>query len=307
MPRGRDGNSFPARLEPRPRAERALLAGVQDVSVGGVCTRRVDGLDKSLGMEGISKSQVSRIRAELDAEVARFRTRPVPAGSPCLGLAAAFVQVREAGRVVAQAVVIAVGVTADGPREILGVDIGPSEDGAFGRRFVRSLVARGLHGVCLVTSDVHEGLRQAIGAVGSGAGWQRCRGPFLRDALALGPQAAKPLLAATIRPVFAQPTAEQAGEPWRRVADSFRDRWPRLAEPLAAAASAVLADLACPREPWRQIWSTNPLERRKKEGTRRTEVGGICPTFAAATRLVGTLLAEAHASSPISRDAPTRG
>jgi putative transposase len=294
VPRVRDGSYFPALLEPRTRAERALLAVVQEAYVGGVSTRRVDGLVKSLGMEGISKSQVSRICAELDAEVERFRSRPLTEPYPYLWLDATFVKVREAGRVVSQAVVIAMGVTADGTREILGVDIGPSEDGAFWLRFLRSLVARGLHGVCLVTSDAHEGLRQAIGAVVHGAGWQRCRVHFLRNALALVPKAAQPLVAATVRTIFAQPTAEQACEQWRRVADSFRDRWPRLAELMDAAESDVLAYLAFPREHWRQIWSTNPLERLNKEVKRRTDVVGIFPTSAAATRLVGALLAEQH-------------
>ena len=294
VPRVRDGSYFPALLEPRTRAERALLAVVQEAYVGGVSTRRVDGLVKSLGMEGISKSQVSRICAELDADVERFRSRPLSEPYPYLWLDATFVKVRAAGRVVSQAVVIAMGVTADGTREILGVDIGPSEDGAFWLRFLRSLVARGLHGVCLVTSDAHEGLRQAIGAVMHGAGWQRCRVHFLRNALALVPKAAQPLVAATIRTVFAQPTAEQAREQWRRVADSFRDRWPRLAELMDAAESDVLAYLAFPREHWRQIWSTNPLERLNKEVKRRTDVVGIFPTAAAATRLVGALLAEQH-------------
>jgi putative transposase len=294
VPRVRDGSYFPALLEPRTRAERALLAVVQEAYVGGVSTRRVDDLVKALGLEGISKSQVSRICQDLDAEVERFRSRPLRESYPYLWLDATFVKTRDDGRVVSQAVVIAVGVTASGVREVLGVDIGPSEDGAFWLRFLRSLVARGLHGVGLVTSDAHEGLRQAMGAVLHGASWQRCRVHFLRNALALVPKAAQPLVAATIRTVFAQPTPEAAHQQWRHVADGFRDRVPRLAVLLDEGEADVLAYLAFPAAHWRQVWSTNPLERLNKEVKRRTNVVGIFPNPAAAIRLVGALLAEQH-------------
>jgi transposase-like protein len=294
VPRVRDGGYFPSLLEPRTRAERALVAVVQEAYLGGVSTRRVDALVKALGMEGISKSQVSRLCAELDAEVERFRARPLTAAYPYLWLDATFVKVRAEGRVASQAVVVAVGVTADGGREVLGVDIGPSEDGAFWLRFLRALVARGLRGVRLVTSDAHEGLRQAIGAVLHGAGWQRCRVHFLRNALALVPKAAQQLVAATIRTVFAQPTAELARRQWRQVADGFRERWPRLAELMDDAEADVLAYLSFPPAHWRQLWSTNPLERLNKELKRRTDVVGIFPNDAAALRLVGALLGEQH-------------
>lgn len=294
VPRVRDGSYFPALLEPRKRAERALLAVVQEAYVGGVSTRRVDALVKALGMEGISKSQVSRICAELDAEVERFRSRPLTEPYPYLWLDATFVKVREAGRIVSQAVVVAVGVTASGVREVLGVDVGPSEDGAFWLAFLRGLVARGLDGICLVTSDAHEGLRQAIGAVRHGASWQRCRVHFLRNTLALVPKAAQSLVAATIRTVFAQPTAETARAQWRQVADGFRTRWPRLAALMDEAEGDVLAYLAFPAAHWRQVWSTNPLERLNKELKRRTNVVGIFPNPAAAVRLVGALLSEQH-------------
>jgi len=294
VPRVRDGSYFPSLLEPRTRAERALVAVVQEAYVGGVSTRRVDDLVKSLGLEGISKSQVSRLCAELDAEVERFRTRPLTAAYPYLWLDATFVKVREDGRVVAQAVVVAVGVTAEGVREVLGVAIGPSEDGAFWLRFLRGLVARGLRGVQLVTSDAHEGLRQAIAAVLHGTSWQRCRVHFLRNALALVPKGAQALVAATIRTVFAQPTADAVREQWRRVADGFRERWPRLAALLDEAEADVLAYLAFPAAHWRQLWSTNPLERLNKELKRRTDVVGIFPNPAATIRLVGALLSEQH-------------
>jgi len=294
VPRVRDGSYFPSLLEPRTRGERALVAVVQEAYVGGVSTRRVDGLVKALGLEGISKSQVSRLCTTLDADVARFRNRPLGEDYPYLWLDATFVKVREGGRVVSQAVVVAVGVTASGVREVLGVDVGPSEDGAFWLGFLRSLVARGLHGVRLVTSDAHEGLRQAIAAVLHGASWQRCRVHFVRNALALVPKGMQTLVAATIRTVFAQPTAETAQAQWRHVADGFRSRWPRLAALMDEAESDVLAYLAFPREHWRQIWSTNPVERLNKEVKRRTNVIGIFPNPAAAVRLVGALLGEQH-------------
>ena len=294
VPRVRDGSYFPALLEPRTRGERALVAVVQEAYVGGVSTRRVDDLVKALGMDGISKSQVSRLCAELDEEVARFRDRPLTAAYPYLWLDATFVKARDGGRVVSQAVVVAVGVTADGVREVLGVDIGPSEDGAFWVRFLRSLVARGLGGVRLVTSDAHEGLKHAIAAVLHGATWQRCRAHFVRNALALVPKATQSLVAATIRTVFAQPAAEAARGQWRQVADSFRARWPRLADLLDEAEVDVLAYLAFPAAHWRQLWSTNPLERLNRELKRRTDVVGIFPNPAAVLRLVGALLAEQH-------------
>lgn len=294
VPRVRDGSYFPGLLEPRTRAERALVAVVQEAYVEGVSTRRVDDLVKTLGLEGISKSQVSRLCADLDAEVERFRTRPLVGSYPYLWVDATFVKGRVAGRVVSLAVVVAVGVRADGVREVLGVDVGPSEDGTFWLAFLRGLVARGLSGVQLVTSDAHEGLRQALGAVLHGASWQRCRVHFLRNALSLVPKAAQPLVAATIRTVFAQPTGEQAREQWRRVADGFRERFPRLAALLDAAEADMLAYLAFPTAHWRQIWSTNPLERLHKELKRRTDVVGIFPTTGAIIRLVGALLSEQH-------------
>lgn len=294
VPRVRDGSYFPSLLEPRTRGERALLAVVQEAYVGGVSTRRVDDLVKALGIEGVSKSQVSRICAELDAEVERFRSRPLRGAYPYVWLDATFVKVRADGRVGSQAVVVAVGVTASGVREVLGVDVGPSEDGAFWLGFLRSLVARGLSGVQLVTSDAHEGLRQAIAAVLHGAAWQRCRVHFVRNALALVPKTAQALVAATIRTVFAQPTPEAAHAQWRHVADGFRDRFPRLAVLLDEGAADVLAYLAFPAAHWRQLWSTNPLERLNKELKRRTNVVGIFPNPVAAIRLVGALLAEQH-------------
>jgi putative transposase len=294
VPRVRDGSFFPALLEPRKRAERALVAVVQEAYVAGVSTRRVDDLVKALGLDGISKSQVSRLCQALDAEVERFRTRRLEGSYPYVWLDATFVKVRDQGRVVSQAVVVAIAVTATGEREVLGLDVGPSEDGAFWLSFLRGLVARGLRGVQLVTSDAHEGLRQAIAAVLHGATWQRCRVHFVRNALALVPKGVKEMVAATIRTAFVQVSPELARQQWRQVADGFRERFPRLAALMDAAEDEVLAYLAFPSEHWRQVWSTNPLERLHKEIKRRTDVVGIFPNPAAVVRLVGMLLAEQH-------------
>nr|MBF6592595.1 IS256 family transposase [Ktedonobacterales bacterium] len=267
VPRVRDGSYFPSLLEPRRRAERALVAVVQEAYVQGVSTRRVDELARTLGLDGISKSQVSLLCGELDAEVERFRTRPLgEAAYPYVWLDATYVKARVNGRVVSQAVVLAIGVNArSGQREVLGLDVGPSEDGAFWLAFLRGLVARGLTGVQLVVSDAHEGLKTALGAVLHGASWQRCRVHFVRNALALVPKAAAPLVAATIRTVFVQPAPEMARAQWRQIADGFRPRYPKLAALLEAAETDVLAYLAFPPEHWRQIWSNNPLERLNRE------------------------------------------
>ena len=270
VPRVRDGSFYPVMLDPRKRAERALVAVVQEAYVQGVSTRRVDELVQALGMNGISKSQVSRLCQELDTEVERFRSRRLEGAYPYVWLDATYMKVRENGRVVSQAVVIAIGVRATGEREILGLDVGPSEDGAFWMAFLRGLVARGLSGVKLVVSDAHEGLKRAISAVLLGASWQRCRVHFMRNALALVPKAAAQMVAATIMTVFVQPDAASAREQWRRVTASFHARYPRLSGLLDDAEADVLAYLAFPREHWRQIWSKNPLERLNRESKRRT-------------------------------------
>jgi putative transposase len=301
VPRVRDGSFYPSLLDPRKRAERALAAVVQEAYVQGVSTRRVDELVQALGMTGISKSQLSRLCRELDAEVERFRARKLEGPYPYLWVDATFVKVREGGRVVSQAVVIAIGVSAAGQREVLGLDVGPSEDGAFWLQFLRSLVARGLGGVQLVISDAHQGLKGAIAAVLQGASWQRCRVHFVRNALALVPKSAAQMVAATIRTVFVQPDATTARETWRKVADGFRPRWGRLAELLDEAEADVLAYLAFPPEHWRQVWSNNPLERLNKEVKRRTDVVGIFPDRAAVVRLVGAVLSEQHDEWQVAR------
>src|SRR5258707_2634499 len=301
VPRVRDGSFFPGLLEPRKRAERALVATVREACVKGVSTRRVDELVKALGLDGISRSQVSRLCEELDTEVERFRQRKLEGSYPFFWLDATFVKVRHDHRVVSMAIVIAIGVNADGQREVLGLDVGPSEDGAFWHAFLRSLVARGLSGVNLLTSDAHEGLKSAIAAVLQGASWQRCRTHFMRNALALVPKGAQQMVAATIRTVFFQPDADNARATWRRVADGFRPRWPRLAQLLDLAEDEVLTYLAFPQEHWRQVWSNNPQERLNKEIKRRTDVVGIFPNDRAVIRLVGAILAEQNDEWQIAR------
>ena len=301
VPRVRDGGYFPALLDPRRRAERALTAVVQQAYVAGVSTRRVDNLVQALGMTGISKSQGSRLCEGLDAEVDRFRSRPLVGAYPYLWLDATYLKVRQDGRVVSLAVVIAIAVNDTGRREVLGVDVGPSEEEGFWQQFLHGLVTRGLSGVQLVTSDAHRGLKTAIATILQGAGWQRCRVHFVRNALALVPKNAQSLVAATIRTVFAQPDAASAREQWRRVADGFRPRFPRLATLLDEAEAEVLAYTAFPAAHWRQVWSNNPLERLNKEVKRRTDVVGIFPNEGAVLRLVGAVLAEQHDEWQVSR------
>ena len=301
VPRVREGGYVPGWLEPRKRAEQALVAVVREAYVQGVSTRKVADLVKALGLDGISKSRVSRLCQSLDEEVERFRGRPLEGAYPYVWLDATFVKVRDGGRVVSMAVVIAIGVNGDGQREVLGLDVGPSEDGAFWLGFLRGLVARGLGGVQLVSSDAHQGLKGAIQAVLHGATWQRCRVHFVRNLLALVPKSAAEMVAATIRTVFAQPDAASAREQWRSVADRLRARFPKAAALMAEAEADVLAYLDFPREHWRQIWSNNPLERLNKEVKRRTDVVGIFPNQAAALRLVGAVLSEQHDEWQVAR------
>jgi transposase-like protein len=295
VPRVREGGYVPSLLEPRRRVEQALLAVVQEAYIKGVSVRKVDDLLQALGLTGMSKSEVSRICADLDTEVQRFRERRLDGTAyPYVWLDATFVKARVANRVVSQAVVSAVGVRQSGEREVLGCDVGPSADGAFWLQFLRGLVARGLRGVRLVISDAHQGRKQALTAALSGASWQRCRVHFLRNALALVPKQAGEMVAAAIRTVVAEPEPQAARQRWRQVADGFRERYPRLATLLDEAEDEVLAYLAFPAAHWRQIWSNNPLERLNKEVKRRTDVVGIFPNSAAGRRLVGMVLTEQH-------------
>jgi putative transposase len=296
IPKLREGSFFPALLEPRRRIDRALLAVVMQAYVHGTSTRKVDDLVRALGVEtGISKSEVSRICAELDGEVAAFRSRSLAHGSfPYLFLDVTYLKARVDGRVVSRAVVIATGVTADGGREVLGLDVGDSEDGAFWTAFLRSLKARGLAGVQLVISDAHTGLKQAIGAVMAGASWQRCRVHFLRNVLARVPRASAEMVAAAIRTIFAQPTGTEVCEQLDKVIAMLAPKFPAVAAMLADAREDLTAFTAFPVAHWRKLWSTNPLERLNKEVKRRTNVVGIFPDDAAVLRLAGAVLIEAH-------------
>jgi putative transposase len=301
VPRVRDSSYFPRLLEPRRRAERALVAVVQEAYVQGISTRRVDEVVQALGMQGISKSQVSRLCQDLDQEVEQFRQRRLEGQHPYLWLDATFVKVRQQGKVVSMAVVIAISVRETGEREVIGLDVGPSEDGAFWLQFLRSLVARGLAGVQLVMSDAHGGLKQAIAAVLHQASWQRCRVHWLRNALALVPKSAQQMVAATIRTVFMQPDTVTAHDQWRKVTLTFLERYPRLADLMETSEEEVLAYVAFPPEHWRQIWSNNPLERLNREIKRRSNVVGIFPNEGAVIRLVGAILAEQHDEWQVSR------
>jgi transposase-like protein len=292
IPKITPGTYFPSLLHPRRRAEQALLAVVQEAYVHGVSTRKVDDLVRALGVDGMSKSEVSRICSELDTVVTAFRTRPLVGEHRYVWLDATYHKVRVDGRVISQATVVAVGVTTEGERQILGVDAGPSEDRAFWTAFLRSLVKRGLTGVRLVISDAHEGLKQAIGTVLSGASWQRCRVHFMRNLLATVPQGAREAIAAIVRTIFAQPDHASALGQLHKVADGLRPRFPQAAALLEDAAEDVLAYRHYPSEHHRQLHSTNPLERLNKEIKRRSNVVGIFPNSAALLRLVGAVLLE---------------
>lgn len=292
IPKLREGSYFPSFLEPRRRSERAMLAVIQEAYVTGVSTRKVERLAMSLGIAGISKSQVSRICSELDETVEAWRSRTLEEPIAYLYLDATFPKVREQGRVTSMGAVVAIGVTYDGRRRILGVDVGAAESGAFWLAFLRSLVARGLTGIQLVISDAHEGLKSAIDSVLAGAAWQRCRVHFLRNVLAVVTKAEADWVLVLIRSIFAQTTPEAARAQFGVVIAALAKRQPRVAAMLEAAEAELLAYTGFPPAHWRQIWSTNPLERLNREIKRRIDVVGIFPNRAAVIRLVGALLME---------------
>jgi transposase-like protein len=296
IPKLREGSFFPALLSPRRRIDEALWAVVMEAWVHGVSTRKVDDLVAALGIEaGVSKSEVSRICGELDAVVSGFRSRRLDhVAFPYLFLDATYVKAHEGPSVVSKAIVVASGVTATGEREILGLDVGDSEDGAFWTAFLRSLRARGLGGVRLVVSDAHEGLKGAIGAVLLGSAWQRCRVHFLRNVLARVPRASAQMVLAAVRTIFAQPDAASVREQLEEVAAKLAPGFPAVATMLTEAREDLLAFSAFPVAHWRKIWSTNPLERVNKEIKRRTDVVGIFPGEASVMRLAGAVLLELH-------------
>lgn len=301
IPKLRKGSYYPSLLEPRKRAEKALLSVVQEAYIHGVSTRKVDDLIESLGMRGISRSEVSRICKELDDVVLAFKERPLEGHFPYLWLDATFPKVREGGRVRSMAFVIAIGVRQDGEREILGFDLGMSEDGPFWMEFLRKLVARGLKGVQLAISDAHEGLRNAIAQVLQGASWQRCRVHFMRNVLSQVTKSSQPMVSSVIRTIFAQPNQQAAREQLRLVVDQLSTKFPKAMQILEAAEDDVLAYMAFPREHWRQIHSTNPLERLNREIRRRSDVVGIFPNRESAIRLIGAILMEQQDEWSVSR------
>jgi putative transposase len=291
IPKLRRGSYFPAFLEPRKTAERALVAVIQEAWILGVSTRKVDDLVRAMGMAGISKSQVSKICEEIDERVHAFLNRRIEGEWPYLWLDATYLKVREGGRVVSIAAILATGVNRDGRREILGLGLGPSEAATFWLGFLRGLQQRGLGGVKLVISDSHEGLKAAIAQVFT-ASWQRCRVHFMRNALAHVSKAQHSMVAAAIRSIFAHDTAQAAAQAWRHVADQLRPRFRNLAALMDQAEADVLAFMAFPRQHWPKLHSTNPLERLNKEVKRRADVVGIFPNQASITRLVGAILLE---------------
>jgi putative transposase len=303
IPKLRRGSYFPDwLLEPRRRAERALVAVVAESYVHGLSTRKVEDLVRALGIERLSKSQVSELAGTIDATVAAFRSRPLDGGPyPYVWLDAHTQRCREDGRIVNVAVVVAVAVNAAGQREVLGCDVITGEDGAGWTAFLRDLVARGLGGVKLIASDDHRGLKQAIAAVLPGAGWQRCRTHFMRNLLTRVPRSAQALVATLVRSIFAQPSAEEVWAQHARIVEQLAPRFREAAGLLADAAPDILAFTAFPPAHWRQIWSNNPLERLNKEIRRRTDVVGISPDRAAVLRLVGAVPAEQHDEWAVAR------
>jgi transposase-like protein len=291
IPKLRKGSYFPGFLEPRRMAEKALTAVIQEAYIQGISTRSVDDLVKALGMEGISKSQVSRLCEDIDERVTAFLERPIEGDWPYLWIDATYVKVRQNGRIVSVAVIVAVGVNSDGRREVLGMDIGPSEAEPFWTAFLRKLTRRGLRGVKLVISDAHEGIKAAVSKLLC-ASWQRCRVHFMRNALAHAGKSGRRVVSAFIATAFAQETPEAASQQWRSVADQMRPKLPKLAGLMDEAEPDVLAYMNFPREHRAKLYSTNPIERLNGEIKRRTQVVGIFPNEAAITRLIGAILLE---------------
>jgi putative transposase len=305
IPKLRKGSFFPELLERRRRVDQALHAVVMEAYVNGVSTRAVDDLVAAMGVDtGISKSEVSRICAGLDERVDAFRGRTlghIP--FPYVYLDATYINVRDdaLGQVVSRAVVIATGITANGDREVLGVDIGDSEDETFWTRFLRSLKERGLSGVRLVISDAHAGLKASIRKCFTGASWQRCRVHFVRNLMATIPKAHAEFVAAAFRSIFTLTDPDAVSARWDEVESTLAERFPKAAALMSGAKTDVLAFSAFPRAHWRKIWSNNPLERLNKEVKRRSNVVGIFPNDAAAIRLIGAVLADQHDEWAITR------
>jgi transposase-like protein len=291
IPKLRKGSNFPFFLEPRRLAEKALTAVVQEAYIQGISTRSVDDLVQAMGMSGISKSQVSRLCEEIDVRVKAFLERPIEGDWPYLWIDATYIKVRQNGRIVSVAVIVAVGANSDGRREVLGMEVGPSEAETFWTDFLRGLARRGLRGVKLVVSDAHEGIKAAVSKV-MNATWQRCRVHFMRNVSAHAGKSARRVVTAFMSAAFAQDDAEAAKVQWRKVADQLRPKLPKLASLLDQAETDVLAYMTFPAAHRAKLHSTNPLERLNGEIKRRTEVVGIFPNEAAIVRLVGAILLE---------------
>ena len=291
IPKLRKGSYFPGFLEPRRMSEKALTAVIQEAYIQGVSTRSVDDLVQAMGMSGISKSQVSRLCMEIDDKIQTFLERPLEGDWPYLWLDATYVKVREAGRIVSVAVIVAVGVNDRGRREVLGMAIGVSEAETFWTEFLRALARRGLRGVKLVISDDHKGLKAGAARV-LNATWQRCRVHFMRNLLAHAGKQSRRVVAAFVTTAFAQEDAVAAKAQWRQVADQLRPKVPKLAHLMDQAEPDVLAHMSFPKEHRTKLHSTNPLERLNGEIKRRTNVVGIFPNEAAITRLIGAILHE---------------
>ena len=291
IPKLRKGSYFPGFLEPRRLAEKALTAVIQEAYVHGVSTRSVDDLVKAMGASGVSRSQVSRLCEEIDGKVKAFLDGPIEGDWPYLWIDATYVKARDAGRIVSVAVIVAVGVNGDGRREVLGMEVGPSEAETFWTEFLRKLRRRGLRGVKLVISDAHEGIKAAVAKV-TNAGWQRCRVHFMRNVLAHAGKSGRRVVSALIATAFAQEDAASASAQWRRVADQLRPKLPKLAALMDEAEPDVLAYMTFPAAHRTKLHSTNPIERLNGEIKRRTEVVGIFPNEAAVVRLVGAILLE---------------
>ena len=293
VPKLRPGRSFPPFLEPRKVSEKALVAVIQEAWIGGVSTRRVDELVQAMGLAGIGKSTVSKLCKEIDERVSGFLARPLEGEWPYLWLDATYLKVREGGRIVSVAAIIAVAVEAEGRREIVGLGLGPSEAETFWSGFLKGLVRRGLKGVKLVISDAHDGLKHAVAKV-LGATWQRCRVHWMRNALAHVPKGQQTMVAAALRQAFLQPDQDAARQAWRQLADQLRPRWPKLSGLMDESEHDVLAYLAFPAQHRAKLHSTNPLERLNKEVKRRADVVGIFPGEASILRRLGAVLLEAN-------------
>jgi putative transposase len=291
VPKLRQGSYFPAFLEPRKVSEKALVAVIQEAWIGGVSTRRVDELVQAMGLSGIGKSTVSKLCKDIDERVTGFLERPLEGEWPYLWLDATYLKVRQGGRIVSVAAIIAVAVDTEGRREIVGLGLGPSEAEPFWSTFLRGLLRRGLAGVRLVISDAHEGLKAAAAKV-LGATWQRCRVHWMRNALAHVAKGQQTVVAAALRQAFFQPDQAGARQVWRQVADQLRSRWPRLSALMDGSEHDVLAYMGFPAQHRAKLHSTNPLERLNKEVKRRADVVGIFPGEASITRLIGAVLLE---------------